>query len=236
MRERLPVVLLRCGEPVRDVRNAVGDYSLWFQRALEEPLGVVDLRDPTEPLPDAAGYIVMGSPLAVYDPHPWLPRALDVARLLLEGQRPALGVCFGHQLFACAAGGRVERNPRGVEVGTVEVALTDAAADDPLLAGLGPRLRVNASHDDTVSELPPGPQLLGSSEREPRQILRWGERVWSVQFHPEMRRAETRLAVRWRTPRILEEGGDPEDLAERVEEAPHGRRLLENFLSLVRSD
>jgi GMP synthase (glutamine-hydrolysing) len=234
MSSALPIVLVRLGEPVMPVRHTVGDYSLWFQRAIPEPLGVVDLRDDADELPEAAGYIIMGSPVAVYDPHPWLPRALDAARTLLGGKRPALGVCFGHQLFTVAAGGEVHRNERGVEVGTVQVDLAEGAREDPLLSGFAGGLRVNASHDDTVTVLPAGPRVLGSSERDPHQILRWGEQVWSVQFHPEMRRAETRLAVRWRTPRIVSEGGDPQAVEDAVEEAPDGQRLLENFVAIVR--
>lgn len=234
------IVLVRLGEPVGPVRARVGEYTLWFQRAIGEPLGVVDLRRDDEDLPaDAAGFIVMGSPLAVYDPHPWLPRALDAARRMLDGPRPALGVCFGHQLFAVARGGEVRRNDRGVEVGTVRVELVPEAGQDPLLAGLGPVLTVNASHDDTVVRLPSGgaaPRVLGSSARDAYQVLRWGERAWSVQFHPEMRALETRLAVDWRAERLRSEGGDPEAVKASVGDAPDGLRLLRNFVALVRGE
>lgn len=231
-----PIVLVRFGEPVVPVRARVGDYSLWFQRALPVPLGVVDLRREDEELPDdAAGYIVMGSPLAVYDPHPWMPRALEAARRMLDGDRPVLGVCFGHQLFAVARGGEVRRNEAGVEVGTVDVGLTEDAAGDPLLEGFNGGLRVNASHDDTVVRLPgdPAPVVLGSSARDGHQVLRWRERAWSVQFHPEMRQSETRLAVDWRSERIRGEGGCPEEVKGRVEAAPDGLRLLRNFLQIA---
>lgn len=232
----LPILLIRLGEPIVETRRRVGDYTLWFQRALpEEPLGVVDLRDPGEDLPEAAGYVVMGSPVAVFDPHPWLPRALEAARRMIAGDRPALGVCFGHQLFAVARGGEVQRNPRGVEVGTVDVEL-DGAAGDPLFGELGPRVRVNASHDDTVTRLPEDdpPVVMGRSARDDYQVLRWGPRCWSVQFHPEMRAVETRLAVDWRTPRLAEEGGDPAAVRASVDDAADGLRVLRRFADLVR--
>jgi GMP synthase (glutamine-hydrolysing) len=217
-------------------RRHLGLYEMWFQRAIPESLGLVDLRDPEQSVPDdAAATIIMGSPVSAYGPHPWMPRAMEVARDLLDDEeRPTLGVCFGHQLFCMARGGTVARNDR-VEVGTVDVELTESAADDPLFGGFAGSLRVNASHDDTVAELPtPPPAVLGRSSRDRHQILRWGPRAWSVQFHPEMRRRETVLAVDWRVPRIEAEGGDPVAVRAAVEDAPDGLALLARFVELVR--
>ncbi|MGE0708155.1 MAG: type 1 glutamine amidotransferase [Planctomycetota bacterium] len=230
-----PIVLIRLGEPILPSRSRIGPYEMWFQRAIEEPLGVVDLRDPEQDVPeDAAATIVMGSPLAVYDPHPWLPRALEVARRLIASGRPTLGVCFGHQLFCVASGGEVRRN-RCVEVGTVDVTLAPEAASDPLFGGFGGKLHVNASHDDTIVALPtPAPQVLGRSARDAHQVLRWGPRAWSVQFHPEMRGLETRLAVDWRQERIVAEGCDPAAVRAAVDDAPDGLALLARFVRLVR--
>jgi GMP synthase (glutamine-hydrolysing) len=233
-----PIVLLSCGEPIPVTRATLGPYTLWFQRALpEESLGVVDLRDPSEEVPtDVAGYIFMGSPVAVYDDHPWLPRALEATRTIMASGVPTLGVCFGHQLFAVAQGGQVAWNERGVEVGTVQVRLTEAAHDDPLFAGFGEALVANASHDDTVTRLPEQgtPTVLGSSPRDHHQALRWSERVWSVQFHPEMRALETRLAIEWRVPRLEQEGLDPNDVRAAVEEGNDGLTVLRRFAALCR--
>jgi GMP synthase (glutamine-hydrolysing) len=231
-----PIVLVQLGEPVLETRARVGTYSLWFQRAISEPLGVVDLRDPEQELPeDVAGVIFMGSPASVTEDHPWLPRALDAARRVLNGGVPTLGVCFGHQLFCVAQGGRVARN-EVVEVGTVEVEMTPEAASDPLFGQLPQRYAINSSHDDTIAELPTEspPQLLGRSEREQNMVLRWGPQAWSVQYHPEMRRDETKFSIFWRTPRVEEEGGDADALLEACHDAPAGAELLQRFVDLVR--
>lgn len=229
------VVLVCCGDPSPPVQATVGPYALWFQRAAPEVVfGSVDLRREESELPPADAYLFMGSPEAVYDPHPWRPRALDAARRALRSGVPTLGVCFGHQLFAQALGGTVARNDR-VEVGSVDVVLAPAAADDPLLASFGPTLRVNASHDDTVTDLPAEgtPQVLGASERDHHQVLRWGEQAWSVQFHPEMRARETALSIHWRAPRLEAEGEDPHQVLARLDDGLDGRRLLHRFLSLA---
>lgn len=236
MTER-PLVLVSCGEPIEATRQKVGPYTLWFQRALpEEALGVVDLRDPSEQVPrDVAGYVFMGSPASVYGEHTWLPHALEQTRAIMASGIPALGVCFGHQLFNVAQGGEVAWNQAGVEVGTVEVCLNAAAHDDPLFGGFGESLLVNGSHDDTVVRLPEAaPTVLGTSARDRHQVLRWGERVWSVQFHPEMRARETQLAIDWRVPRLRDEGLDPDDVRAAVQSCPDGLSLLHRFASLCR--
>lgn len=238
MTRPLRLVLVRLGEPIPATRAAVGDYSLWFQRGLPGvACGVVDLRQPDEELPrDAEAYLVMGSPAGVFEDLPWLPRAREAARWLLDSGRPVLGVCFGHQLFVDARGGEVRRNEAGVEVGTIEVQLAAQAAADPLLAGLPATIRVNASHDDTVVRLPdPPPQVLARSARDRHQVLRWGPCAWSLQFHPEMRAGETRLAVDWRAPRLQAEGSDPTRVRAAVEEAPHGAAILTRFAELARA-
>ena len=231
-----PIVLVQLGEPALETRARVGTYSLWFQRALDEPLGVVDLRDPEQSIPsDAAGVIFMGSPASVMEPHPWLPRAKAAARALLEEGTPTLGVCFGHQLFCVAMGGEVARNAR-VEVGTVEVEMAPAAADDPLFGAIPLRYAINSSHDDTIARLPePAPQHLGRSEREPNMALRWGPKAWSVQYHPEMGAAETYYSILWRTPRVEAEGDDPQALLAGCADAPAGQALLRRFVEIARA-
>jgi GMP synthase (glutamine-hydrolysing) len=86
-----------------------------------------------------------------------------------------------------AGGGRVEvAAAAGRESGTVAVAWTAEAADDAVLgvlAGEAPTAVFPTMHADAVAELPPGAQLLGSSDRYV-QAFRLGS-AWGVQFHPE---------------------------------------------------
>src|SRR5690242_2882194 len=140
-----------------------GDYPAWFQRALGMPDLPVCRADQGEKLADAMdrhrpkGVIVTGSPLSVMDEAPWM---LELgSELLSVGARgtPVLGVCFGHQLLARAAGGRVVLNPRGREIGTVKVQLTEAGTRDPLFAwATASEIEAQATHMDAVDPLPPG--------------------------------------------------------------------------------
>lgn len=57
----------------------------------------------------------------------WINTLVDwVARLITEHpQVKVIGICFGHQIITRACGGKLERNPKGWEVATTKIELTD---------------------------------------------------------------------------------------------------------------
>ena len=117
--------------------------------------------------------------------HPWLPTEAAFLRGALDAGVPMLGVCLGSQLIARAAGALVGPAPRP-EVAWHEVALADAGTTDPVVGVLPERFDAFQWHYYTF-ELPSGAALLASSPTAP-QAYRLGDRVWGVQFHPEVTR------------------------------------------------
>lgn len=99
----------------------------------------------------------------------------------LERELPSLGVCLGAQLLAQAAGATAGRCAD--EYGYGEVRLTEAAAQDPLLAGLPDRLEVFHAHGYAVS-LPPGATALATTDAA-LQAFHVPPAAWGFQFHPE---------------------------------------------------
>ncbi len=87
---------------------------------------------------DAA--LVLGAAANVNDAeaNPWMAEDLRVVAELLDRGVPTLGVCLGAQLLAKAAGGSVER-AAAPEIGWYEVALEEAAVDDPVIGALPQR-------------------------------------------------------------------------------------------------
>ena len=166
------------------------------------------------------GIIVTGSPLSVMDEAPWMLQL--GADLLQAGSRgtPVLGVCFGHQLLARAASGRVVLNPRGREIGTVEVRLTDAGLRDPLFASWADSavVEVQATHMDAVDPLPASATLLASNENCAAQAFRLSETVAGVQFHPELWPEALRDLILSRKDKLLAEGRDVAALVAAVHE------------------
>src|ERR1700694_1239118 len=101
-----------------------GDYPAWFERALGAALPLVRAHEGEKLAPAIErvrpqGIIVTGSALSVIDKAPWMLELGDeLLRLGARGTQ-VLGVCFGHQLLAHAAGRAVVAEPRGRAVGAV---------------------------------------------------------------------------------------------------------------------
>ncbi|MDR2162007.1 MAG: glutamine amidotransferase [Desulfovibrio sp.] len=136
--------------------------------------------------------IVLGGPVGVYDTElfPWLEeeRRLLAGRIAARG--PLLGVCLGAQLAASALGAAVYPSG-GKEIGWGTIRLT-AEGERSCLRHLRD-VPVLHWHGDTF-DLPPGAELLASTDKTQRQAFLLGSRLLAVQFHPE---AETEELERW---------------------------------------
>jgi GMP synthase (glutamine-hydrolysing) len=188
------------------------------------------------PLPDAAepsGIVVTGSPALVTDREPWSERTAAWLRQVVEAGTPLLGICYGHQLLAHALGGRVEQSPRGREIGTVALDVSEQAADDALLQVLSNGDLAHASHVQSVTELPPGARLLASTRLDPNHAFAVGDRAFGVQFHPEFDADVIRGYLEGRREIIAAEGLDFDALHGAVREAPCGPTLLRRFAALL---
>jgi GMP synthase (glutamine-hydrolysing) len=190
--------------------------------------------DELPPLDDTGGVVVTGSAAMAGDPEPWIEQTAEWLRNAIDAGVPILGICFGHQLLAHALGGRVGPNPRGREIGTIDITLTAIAADDPLLAGLPARIEVQATHLECVLELSPGAELLASSSMDPHHAFRIpGRPAWGLQFHPEFSAAVTRSYIEAKRQDMEAEGLDPDPLLTRVRETRWGGDILARFAQLA---
>ena len=125
-----------------------------------------------------AGVILSGGPASVY--------AVDAFRMdpeIVTAGIPILGICYGHQLLADMAGGRV--SPTGTsEYGRTEIDVIDGSG---LLGDLPPSLEVWMSHGDCVTEPPRGFVVTATSDGSPVAAMEDRERaIYGVQFHPEV--------------------------------------------------
>jgi GMP synthase (glutamine-hydrolysing) len=143
---------------------------------------------------------------------------------------PVLGVCFGHQLLARALGALVERNPKGPEVGTREIALTEEGRRDPLFSGLPAALLVQENHEDHVPAPPAGATVLARNDHTPVQAFALGG-IRSVQFHPEFDAARNRLVcTECRADLDAARPGLGDEAVASIRETPLAERVLANWV------
>jgi GMP synthase (glutamine-hydrolysing) len=230
------VLVVVTGSPAEPVAARRGDFVRILEDAmphgLEVVLRVLDARDGFDPefAPLADAIVITGSAAHVHHRESWV-LALEpwLAREVARG-RPVLGLCFGHQLLASALGGEVTTNPLGREMGTVEL---ERLTEDPVLEGVPTRFAANTCHLDTVRRLPVGARVLARSSLDAHQCVRFADRCYGVQFHPEFDGDVMRGYVDARRDALRDEGRDVERMHAEASDTPHARRVLENFIRHV---
>ncbi len=141
-------------------------------------------------LHEADGLIVTGSTLRLSEGGPAVERQLALMREAFAAGLPIFGSCWGIQVAAAVAGGRVGQNPRGPEYGFARrLAPTAEGAAHPLLAGRGPAWDAPAIHSDSVLAPPPGARVLAANavlDVQAIEIRYEAGLFWGTQYHPEV--------------------------------------------------
>ena len=229
-----PLAILIAGEPVPAALAARGSFADMIRSAVGDawqgPWRELDGRGTLPDFSGFAGLVISGSAANVPSREAWIIEIERyLARAVLAGL-PVFGICFGHQLLGQALGGLVTRNPKGREIGTVQVELVTA---DPLLDAPQTPLLANMTHIDSVVSLPPGARLLGRSALDENAIVRFGERAWGVQFHPEIDAEIIAHYVAARRSAMLEEGLDVAAIEAHLSDTPAAQAILRRFAGSV---
>ncbi len=138
----------------------------------DTPWSVLSARDP-------AGLILSGGPESAL-----APGAPEMDREILGAGVPILAICYGMQLVARDAGGKLVPLDRA-EYGPAALSIDDG--DSPLFEGVPGESRVWMSHGDSVVALPDGYRALASTAR--CNVAAMGnarKKIYGVQFHPEV--------------------------------------------------
>lgn len=147
-------------------------------------------------------WLCTGSSASVYDDEPWIADLSAFVRDVHSAGVPFVGICFGHQLIAHALGGRTERADTGWGVGALAMELTQPA---PWMTPALPSVTLLYSHQDQITELPPGAAVLASAAHCPVAMLAVGDDMVGIQAHPEFGAAYVRALLEDRVDRIGEE-------------------------------
>jgi GMP synthase-like glutamine amidotransferase len=151
-------------------------------------------------------YLITGSPLSVLDQHIFTDDLMDFIRRCDAAKKPLMGACFGHQAIALALGGTVEKSAVGYNVG-IEDTVFDAKR--PWMTPDRDRLPMYVFHEDTVTKLPNGCDLLGSTANCKNASFAKGDHIFTTQAHPEFSNAFMRCVLTSAEGAIPVEGRKP---------------------------
>lgn len=159
-----------------------GQYNQLIARRVREQKVYAEIRAYNSiTLREAAGYrgiIFTGGPNSVYDeasPH-FDPQILNLGI-------PVLGICYGAQLMAWMAGGRVQSAEGSSEYGKTIVHVDSS----PLFRGIPHTSSCWMSHTDYISQVPEGFRSIARTEKCPCAAMCDERRsLYGVQFHPEV--------------------------------------------------
>ena len=220
------------GGPLLILRHEPFEHLGHFATVLDENRIEYRYHDLGEPLPppDHSAMIVMGGPMSANDDLPGLRDELQLIGRAIEEDVPLLGICLGAQLIAKALGARVYRNAE-LEIGWEPVWLTEAARNDVLFQGIPSPDTFFHWHGETF-DLPSGAEWLAYSKKCRHQAYRYGQRVYGIQFHPEI---TSEMIADWCDQPV--NCGDVAALAAPIDPHLHhpravSQKILETWLSL----
>ena len=182
----MKIGLLVCDYVKAEYQAVYGTYPEMFQALFpdyELEIYRVHQGDFPENVTDCNIYMATGSSHSVYENLEWIHQTKVFIQELYKANRYFIGFCFGHQLMASALGGKVAKaTDVGWCVGVHEFRI------NRIKKWMRPaKTVVNflMMCQDQVIELPKNAVCLGGNEDCPNAIIQIGERMMSIQAHPE---------------------------------------------------
>ena len=198
----MKIGILQTGHAPDELKPDLGNYDAMFAQLLAGhdfefiTWPVVDGIFPSS-IHDADGWLITGSKHGAYEDHAWIPPLEDLIRDIHAAGLPLIGICFGHQIIAQAMGGKVEKFTGGWAVGRQTYDFE------------GKETALNAWHQDQVTQRPEGATVVARNAFCENAALLYGDKVFTVQAHPEFHASFIDGLLRTRAPGLV-----PDELQE----------------------
>ena len=232
------LLIIKTGSTFPEIKELYGDFEEQVLQQMGIPakdvmVASVYKGEKLTGIDDISAIVITGSHSMVTEREAWSVSLAEWLQSVRKLPIPILGICYGHQLLADAFGGIVDYHPGGVEMGSVDIALSTDGKNDILLSVLPERFPGYASHAQTVLKLPEGAKLLARNEFEPHHAFVLDGHIWGVQFHPEFNKGITCSYIEAEREALMQQGRDVDALLRSVEENEYGKILLRQFIKLA---
>lgn len=205
----MKIGILQCCSVLTEFQGQFGDYPDMIKNLLLEidpnlDFLLYDIRQHDFPTTadECDAYITTGSRNSTYEELSWIPPFKKLIINLHQHKKKLVGICFGHQLIADALGGYTELSDKGWGVGISQNRILKKKAW--MIPELE-QLNIVVSHQDQVTELPPGAELIASSDFCPNYMYQIDNHILSIQGHPEFSKNYSETLMRHRAEKLGQE-------------------------------
>ncbi len=130
-----------------------------------------------------------GSLLNIYDQTKSIIKQIDLAKELFKRKNKIFGSCWGLQVLVTAAGGKVRKNPDGLEaILAKNIKLNDYGTNHLMYKNKNKQFNAFCWHYDEAEILPENTIVLASNDKSDFQSISFNvenSKIWAVQYHPE---------------------------------------------------
>jgi GMP synthase (glutamine-hydrolysing) len=178
-------------------------------------------------LADHAGAVIFGGPMSANDNDDFIRAEIDWLAVPLKEGKPFFGICLGAQMLAKHLGATVCEHPEAmVEVGYYPIQASDHGA------GLMEWPAQFYQWHREGFTVPSGATLLVRGTAFENQAIRYGDKAFGVQFHPEMTLAMIHRWTHHGRHRLSSPNAQPRDehIRAHITHGPAQRVWLDRFM------
>ena len=140
-------------------------------------------------LDDFDGVAWTGSLLNIYDMTSSITNQIELAKKLFTKKNKIFGSFWGLQVLVTAAGGKIRKNPKGLEaVVAKKIILNQEGINHAMYKGKDTVFDAFCWHYDDTETLPSNAKILSSNNKSEVQSVIFDindSNIWAVQYHPE---------------------------------------------------
>ena len=173
-----------------------------------------------------------GSLLNIYDENKSITKQIELAKELFKRKNKIFGSCWGLQVLVTAAGGKVRKNPKGLEaIVAKNIKLNEEGINHAMYKDKKNLFNAFCWHYDEAESLPKDTKILASNEKSKFQSISFNfnqSTIWAVQYHPEFNPRWMAGLMQQRKEILLEN-----NIYEKLSDLDNEKKIFENHNNIT---